>query len=158
MTPAQTLGQRSGPRPDLPAAAPRPAPSRSPYRRDTGRHEDHGPRLVWHVNRPPQETGTLDEHVLGLRPAHTDTDFWVSSFSDGQNTEVFGTATGQEQFTTGPVVGFAVGDLPAAVDDLRKLSSTCWANLGPTWQQFRGPDGNVYALAGLSQSVSASGR
>jgi catechol 2,3-dioxygenase-like lactoylglutathione lyase family enzyme len=45
-----------------------------------------------------------------------------------------------------PVVGFTVRDLPAAVDELRTAGVELLGEPGPTWQHFRGPDGNVYEL------------
>ena len=53
---------------------------------------------------------------------------------------------GKEHFDTGPVVGFAVRDLPTAVDELRRAGVELLGEPGPTWQHFRGPDGNVYEL------------
>lgn len=44
------------------------------------------------------------------------------------------------------MVGFAVRDLPSAVDELRAAGAELLGEPGPTWQQFRGPDGNVYEL------------
>jgi hypothetical protein len=43
-------------------------------------------------------------------------------------------------------VGFAVSDLPAAVDEPRSAGVELLGEPGPTWQNFRGPDGNVYEL------------
>jgi predicted enzyme related to lactoylglutathione lyase len=89
------------------------------------------------------------EHVLGLRLVHTEPDLWVFELPAGQNVEVFGSSyPGREHFTTGPVVGFAVADLPAAVDELRRAGVELLGEPGPTWQHFRGPDGNVYELSG----------
>jgi len=87
------------------------------------------------------------EHVLGLKPVHTEADFWVFELPDGRHVEIFGSSyPGKEHFATGPVVGFAVRDLPAAVDELRRAGVELLGEPGPTWQHFRGPDGNVYEL------------
>jgi catechol 2,3-dioxygenase-like lactoylglutathione lyase family enzyme len=87
------------------------------------------------------------EHVLGLRLVHTEPDFWVFELPDGRHVEVFGDSyPGKEHFSTGPVAGFAVRDLPAAVEELRKAGTELLGEPGPTWQHFRGPDGNVYEL------------
>jgi catechol 2,3-dioxygenase-like lactoylglutathione lyase family enzyme len=87
------------------------------------------------------------EHVLGLRPVHTEADFWVFELPDGRHVEIFGSSyPGKEHFAAGPVVGFAVRDLPAAVDELRTAGVELLGEPGPTWQGFRGPDGNVYEL------------
>jgi hypothetical protein len=78
---------------------------------------------------------------------HTETDFWVFELPDGRHVEVFGSGyQGKEYFSTGPVAGFAVRDLPAAVGELRRAGLELLGEAGPTWQHFRGPDGNVYEL------------
>ena len=85
--------------------------------------------------------------MLGLRPSHTEPGFRVYTLPDGRNVEVFGVAhPGKEHFATGPVAGFAVADLPAAVAELRAAGVELLGEPGPTWQHFRGPDGNVYEL------------
>ena len=87
------------------------------------------------------------EHVLELRLVHTEPHFWVFALPDGNHVEVFGEQyPGKEHFTTGPVVGFAVTDLPQAVMTLREAGIELLGEPGPTWQHFRGPDGNVYEL------------
>ena len=87
------------------------------------------------------------EHVLGLRLVHTEEGFWVFELPDGRHAEIFGSSyPGREHFATGPVVGFAVRDLPAAVAELRRAGVELLGEPGPTWQHFRGPDGNVYEL------------
>jgi catechol 2,3-dioxygenase-like lactoylglutathione lyase family enzyme len=77
------------------------------------------------------------EHILGLRLVYTEADFSVFELPDGRHVEVFSTA---------PVAGFAVRDLPAAVGELRSAGIELLGEPGPTWQHFRGPDGNVYEL------------
>jgi|CZKT01.1.fsa_nt_gi hypothetical protein len=47
---------------------------------------------------------------------------------------------------SGPVVGFAVRDLAAAVDEPRNAGVDLLGEPGPTWQHFRGPDGDVREL------------
>jgi hypothetical protein len=39
-----------------------------------------------------------------------------------------------------------VRDLPAAVGELRRAGIELLGEPGPSWQHFRGPDGNVYEL------------
>lgn len=95
----------------------------------------------------PQELAHFYEHVLGLRPVHTEPDVRIFELPDGRLVEVFGEGyPGKEHLTTGPVAGFAVRDLPAAVDELRRAGIELLGEPGPTWQHFRGPDGNVYEL------------
>ncbi|GAA2728160.1 VOC family protein [Cellulomonas aerilata] len=87
------------------------------------------------------------EHVLELRLVHTEPHFWVFRLPDGNHVEVFGRQfPGKEHFTTGPVVGFTVTDLPQATRQLREAGVELLGEPGPTWQHFRGPDGNVYEL------------
>lgn len=93
------------------------------------------------------ELARFYEHVLGLEPVHTEPDFWVFELPDGRHVEVFGLGyPGKEHFDTGPVVGFAVRDLPGGVAELREAGIELLGEPGPTWQHFRGPDGNVYEL------------
>jgi hypothetical protein len=85
--------------------------------------------------------------VLDLTFVHHEPDFWVFKLPDGHNVEVFGPAyEGKDHFDTGPVGGFAVRDLPAAVEHLKAAGVELLGAAGPSWQQFRGPDGNVYEL------------
>jgi catechol 2,3-dioxygenase-like lactoylglutathione lyase family enzyme len=85
--------------------------------------------------------------VLGLRIIDERPDFWDFELPDGHRVEVFGPSDKEhEHFTTGPVVGFAVEDLAAAVDELRSKGVELLGEGGPTWQHFRAPDGNVYEL------------
>jgi catechol 2,3-dioxygenase-like lactoylglutathione lyase family enzyme len=93
------------------------------------------------------ELAAFYEDVLGLRPSHTEPGFRVYTLPDGRTVEVFGPEyPGKEHFTPGPVAGFAVEDLPAAVAELRAAGVELLGEPGPTWQHFRGPDGNVYEL------------
>jgi len=87
------------------------------------------------------------QDVLGLGLVHTETDFWVFELPDGNHVEVFGRQhPGKEHFETGPVAGFGVTDLVGAVQELREAGIELLGEPGPTWQHFRGPDGNVYEL------------
>jgi catechol 2,3-dioxygenase-like lactoylglutathione lyase family enzyme len=89
--------------------------------------------------------------VLGLRLIRDQPDLWVFELPDGHHLEVFGPSdTDHEHFTTGPVIGFAVEDLPSAVEELRGRGVELLGEPGPTWQHFRGPDGNVYELVAAS--------
>jgi catechol 2,3-dioxygenase-like lactoylglutathione lyase family enzyme len=90
--------------------------------------------------------------VLGLRLTHAEPGFWVFTLPDGHNVEVFDAGyRGKEHFNTGPVAGFAVRDLAAAVTELRAAGIDLVGEPGPTWQHFRGPDGNVYELVAAQQ-------
>jgi len=94
-----------------------------------------------------EELADFYTRVLGLQAVHAEPGLWVFKLPDGRNVEVFGrNYTGRDHFSTGPVVGFAVRDLAAAVDELRLAGVELLGEPGPTWQHFRGPDGNVYEL------------
>lgn len=94
--------------------------------------------------RSAAQLARFHEQVLGLPLVHTEPDFWVFALPGGQHVEVFGEGyPGKEHFATGPVVGFAVADLPGAVAELRAAGVELLGQPGPTWQHFRGPDGNV---------------
>jgi catechol 2,3-dioxygenase-like lactoylglutathione lyase family enzyme len=94
-----------------------------------------------------EELAHFYEYVLGLRLVHTETDLWVFQLPDGRHVEVFGDGyAGKAHFRTGPVAGFAVRDLPGAVNELNTAGIELLGDPGPTWQHFRGPDGNVYEL------------
>ena len=94
-----------------------------------------------------EELADFYERVLGLPLVHREPHFWVFRLPDGRDVEVFGTGyVGKDHFDRGPVVGFAVRDLPAAVAELRAAGVELLGEPGPTWQHFRGPDGNVYEL------------
>lgn len=98
-----------------------------------------------------EELARFFENVLGLRRVHSEPEFWVFELQDGRHVEVFGTGyAGKEHMQTGPVVGFAVTDLPQAVAELRQAGVELLGGAGPTWQHFRGPDGNVYELVSTS--------
>jgi catechol 2,3-dioxygenase-like lactoylglutathione lyase family enzyme len=93
------------------------------------------------------ELAAFFENVLGLQQAHTEPGFWAFRLPNGRNVEVFGLDyPGKGHFDTGPVVGFAVSDLDGAIAELRAAGVELLGQGGPTWQQFRGPDGNVYEL------------
>jgi catechol 2,3-dioxygenase-like lactoylglutathione lyase family enzyme len=98
-----------------------------------------------------EELARFYEGVLGLRQVHSEPEFWVFELKDGRHVEVFGTGyAGKEHMGTGPVVGFAVADLPQAVAELRQAGVELLGEPGPSWQHFRGPDGNVYELVSTS--------
>src|SRR3954447_7570110 len=125
-------------------------------RRTTGPHcaqkgsaEMEITRLGWVGTRTARasELAAFYQRVLGLRIIEEGDDFWVFRLPDGTNVEVFGPeAPEKDHFLTGPVVGFAVADLPAAVEELLALGVELLGPSGDTWQHFRAPDGNVYEL------------
>jgi hypothetical protein len=58
--------------------------------------------------------------------------------------------TRERYFTTGPVVGFTLEDLPAAVAELERAGVELLGGQvdeqGEGWRHFRAPDGNVYEV------------
>jgi catechol 2,3-dioxygenase-like lactoylglutathione lyase family enzyme len=97
--------------------------------------------------RRAHELADFYERVLGLPLVLREPGFWVFKLPSGYNVEVFdATNPGKDHFDTGPVGGFAVRDMPAAVEELRAAGVELLGEPGPTWQHFRGPDGNVYEL------------
>lgn len=93
------------------------------------------------------ELAAFYHDVLGVPLTHHTPGFWVFTLPNGRNIEIFDeNDEAKEHFTTGPVAGFAVDDLPGAVDELRAAGIELVGEPGPTWQHFRGPDGNIYEL------------
>jgi catechol 2,3-dioxygenase-like lactoylglutathione lyase family enzyme len=87
------------------------------------------------------------EDVMGLNRVHTEPGLCVYKLPDGHRVEVFGlNGPPRDHFDAGPVVGFAVRDLPSAIQELSRAGVELLGEQGPTWQHFRGPDGNVYEL------------
>ena len=105
--------------------------------------------LGWSGTRTARAAQLADfyQNVLRLNLVYTELGFWVFTLPDGRNVEVFSDDyPGKDHFATGPVVGFAVTDLPAAVEELRSAGVELVGEPGPTWQHFRAPDGNIYEL------------
>jgi catechol 2,3-dioxygenase-like lactoylglutathione lyase family enzyme len=89
--------------------------------------------------------------VLGLAVSHEEQDFTALELPSGDTFEVFGPGDADHRyFTTGPVVGFTVEDLPAAVAELERAGVELLGGQvdehGEGWRHFRAPDGNVYEL------------
>lgn len=92
------------------------------------------------------------EVVLGLAVTRRQPDFAVLELPSGDKFEVFGPSDRDHRhFTTGPVVGFVVEDLPAAVAELERAGVELLGGQveqdGTGWRHFRAPDGNVYELS-----------
>jgi hypothetical protein len=105
----------------------------------------------------PEALARFYQQVLGLPLGHVEPSLWVFDLPDGRHVEVFGSGyPGRDHFSTGPVIGFAVTDLAAATEELRRAGIELLGNPGPGWQHFRGPDGNVYELVASGQQVTVS--
>ena len=110
-------------------------------------------RIGWAGTRTDNYSAMVEflTAVLGLTLVRQDRDFAVLDLASGDNFEVFGPSVQDNQyFTTGPVVGFVVEDLPAAVAELEdagvELLGGHIDEHGIGWRHFRAPDGNVYEL------------
>ena len=89
--------------------------------------------------------------VLGLTTSQEGVDFAAFRLPEGGTFEVFGPRDRDHaHFSTGPVVGFVVEDLPGAVRELEaagvELLGGQVDERGGGWRHFRAPDGNVYEL------------
>ena len=90
--------------------------------------------------------------VLGLATSQEGADFSAFQLPDGGTFEVFGPRDRDHaHFSTGPVIGFVVDDLSAAVRELEAagvelLGGQVDERTGGGWRHFRAPDGNVYEL------------
>lgn len=111
-------------------------------------------KLAWVGTRTARaaETVAFFERVLGLSVDYTLPDFWMLKLPDGSKVEVFGERSEMNRhFTTGPVAGFLVDDVPAATEELRAAGVEILQEpeVDPSanaWVHFRAPDGNVYEL------------
>jgi catechol 2,3-dioxygenase-like lactoylglutathione lyase family enzyme len=113
-----------------------------------GRMRVHG--LAWLGTRTDayRETVRFFRDVLGLDLRSDEDDFAVLTLPDGGKVEVFGPATSwNRHFVTGPVAGFLVDDVHAAVDELRDAGVEIVQEPGDNyWAHFRGPDGHIYEV------------
>jgi catechol 2,3-dioxygenase-like lactoylglutathione lyase family enzyme len=109
--------------------------------------------LVWGGTRTENFDATVRffEDVMGLERDEQQPGFVSFKLTNGDKFEVFGPAdTNHSFFTTGPVIGFGVGDVDA---ERARLEAAGIEFVAPTqgeggyrWAHFRGPDGNIYEL------------
>jgi predicted enzyme related to lactoylglutathione lyase len=124
--------------------------------RDDGRSGEVGVRVTrigWAGTKTDGYGAMVDflTAVLGLTLMRQEHDVAVLDLPSGDRFEVFGPGDQDHQhFTTGPVVGFVVEDLPAAVAELERAGVALLGGhvdeRGLGWRHFRAPDGNVYEL------------
>jgi predicted enzyme related to lactoylglutathione lyase len=110
--------------------------------------------LVWVGIRTEAFSGTVDffRTVFELPVGNRRGDFVRLDLPDGGSVEVFNSASGEyPHFSTGPVVGFEVGEFDRARAELE--AGRCELLLPPggergeyRWQHFRGPDNCVYEI------------
>lgn len=113
-------------------------------------------RLAWLGVRTDRARAMASfvEETLGLRLDHASENERVYSLPGGGKVEIIGTESPDfDHFTTGPVAGFLVDDVRAAVQELREagipiLGVPVFApgDDDVAWAHFRAPDGNVYEL------------
>jgi hypothetical protein len=85
--------------------------------------------------------------VPGLTLAYTEPGLWVFELPYVRHVEVFGRQyPWREHFRAGPVIGFAVRDLSAAVGELPRAGEELLGDPGPTRPHLRGPDGTVHEV------------
>jgi predicted enzyme related to lactoylglutathione lyase len=110
-------------------------------------------RIGWAGTRTGQYPAMVAflQEVLGLTASQERPDFTAFRLPEGGTFEVFGPPDQDHPyFTTGPVVGFVVDDLTAAVRELEAAGVELLGGQvdehGRGWRHFRAPDGNVYEL------------
>ena len=113
--------------------------------------------LAWLGSRTDAftETVQLFTRLVGTVD-HGDGDMAVFKLPNGDTVEVFGPADQEHRhFTTGPVAGFAVDDIYAAVAEIEaagmEVIGTVQTGGGMVWCHFRGPDGTIFELTGSSE-------
>jgi predicted enzyme related to lactoylglutathione lyase len=110
--------------------------------------------LGWVGSRTPDYAAMVVflKEVLRLTPDIEEDGFSVFRLPDGDTVEVFaGDDEYHAHFTTGPVVGFRVDDVPAAQAEMEEKGIAFFgppesAPDGYSWSHFRAPDGNVYEI------------
>ena len=111
-------------------------------------------KLAWVGTRTDNAEATVAffRDVLGLSLDYTIPHFWMLHLPDGSKVEVFGEHSEMNRhFTTGPVAGFLVDDVPAATQELRAAGVEILQEPevdphGNAWVHFRAPDRNIYEL------------
>jgi hypothetical protein len=99
------------------------------------------------------ETVQLFRDIIGVPVARQTPDMTGFRLGDGTVLEIYGPADDFHSFfTTGPVIGFAVGDFDATraamlTARVEFIGAIQHAN-GVSWQHFRCPDGTVSEIIG----------
>jgi catechol 2,3-dioxygenase-like lactoylglutathione lyase family enzyme len=115
-------------------------------------------RLGWLGVRTDRfdETVRFMKDALGLRLELEEPGRAMFMLPNGDPIDVFDESLDRyAHFTTGPVVGFLVGDVAKALGEV--ADSGAWVGplqrgQGFEWAHFRGPDGNLYELQGRLES------
>ena len=103
------------------------------------------------------ETVRLFRDIIGIPVARQATDMTGFRLGDGTVLEIYGPADDFHSFfTTGPVVGFRVGDFDATRTAMRAAQVEFIGAIqhagGVSWQHFRCPDGTVAEIIGPGQA------
>ena len=107
------------------------------------------------------ETVRLFRDIIGVQVARQAPDMTGFRLGDGTVLEIYGPADDFHSFfTTGPVVGFGVGDfdatraamLAAKVEFIGAIQHAG----GVSWQHFRCPDGTVAEIIGPGEAPARS--
>lgn len=111
--------------------------------------------LTWLGTRTDRYTSTVAffRDVMHLKVNEVAESFAWFELPNGDEVEVFGPDDSDHAFfTTGPVIGFGVTDIVSARGELEAAGVEFIGEIhgasGGRWSHFRGPDGNVYELAG----------
>lgn len=105
------------------------------------------------------ETVRLFRDILGVPVTRETTDMAGFRLGDGTVLEIYGPADYFHSFfTTGPVVGFRVGDFDATraamlVAEVEFIGAVQHSN-GVSWQHFRCPDGTVSEIMGPGKALT----
>ena len=98
--------------------------------------------------------------VFRLTPDLEEDGFAVFRLPNGDTIEVFGDDDEHHRFfTTGPVVGFRVADVPTAQAEMEAAGIEFLGRPGSSadgylWSHFRAPDGNVYEIVSAPKSTT----
>ena len=110
--------------------------------------------LTWVGTRTDRHDATVGcfRDVIGLAVAHAEPDFTVLEVPGGSTVEVFGPSSHFNRHLTSPVVGFAVADIDAAAEELRRAGAEIVLPIqrgdgARAWLHFRAPDGFLYELS-----------
>lgn len=113
--------------------------------------------LVW-MGIPTERfepTVAFFRDVMGLEEERLEGDFAILRLPGGEAVEVFGPShAGQDQFATGPIVGFRVEDVRGAREEMEAAGVEFVGPVhagegGAAWSHFRGPDGKTYEIVQL---------
>ena len=120
--------------------------------------------IVWMGTRSERffDMASFFERTLGLTPSSSSDGYNEYTLPNADRVALFSADDDSSgELTTGPVPGFLVSDIAAAIDELRAAGIELIGELqrrgGYSWQHFRAPDGNVYELVEDRRRVGTVG-